>query len=158
MKEEVGSKFCLILFNPRSFMCLSGRETKTHSEFTRRKNLDIYRVFRELCQEIQPSFPCIISYMKSKNTEFVCIWEWKDWEENRTFNRVQSIQSNYLLVTWRFWNKGGQLDPLLVTWRFWIKGCQLVTWRFWMKGGQLNPPVGNVTFLDERRSVGPPCW
>ena len=54
-------------------MCLSGRETKTHSEFTRRKNLDIYRVFRELCQEIQPNFPCIISHMRSKNTDFVCI-------------------------------------------------------------------------------------
>ena len=84
MKEEVGSKFCLILFNPRSFMCLSGWETKTHSEFARRKNLDIYRVFRELCQEIQPNFPCIISYMKSKNTDFVCILELKDWEENCT--------------------------------------------------------------------------
>ena len=24
--------------------------------------------------------------------------------------------------------------------------------------GQLDPPVGNVTFLDQRRSVGPPCW
>ena len=24
--------------------------------------------------------------------------------------------------------------------------------------GQLDPPVGDVTFLDQSRSVGPPCW
>ena len=49
-----------------------------------------------------------------------------------------------------------------------------VTWRFWIKGGQLDPPVSDVTFfgpkdvswsplsvtwhfLDQRRSAGPPC-
>ena len=26
------------------------------------------------------------------------------------------------------------------------------------KGGQLDPPFGHVTFFNQRRSVGSPCW
>ena len=31
----------------------------------------------------------------------------------------------------------------------------LVTLRFWINGGRLGPHVGDVTFLDQWRSVGP---
>ena len=33
----------------------------------------------------------------------------------------------------------------------------LVTSRFWIKGGQLDPLLVKSCFLDQRRSVGPPC-
>ena len=32
-----------------------------------------------------------------------------------------------------------------------------VTWRFWIKGCHLDPPVSDVTFLDQRRSVESRC-
>ena len=33
-----------------------------------------------------------------------------------------------------------------------------MTSRFWIKGGQLDLSIGDVTFLDQRRSVGSPYW
>ena len=67
-----------------------------------------------------------------------------------------------MLVTSRFWIKGGQLGSRVsdvtffgskeVSW-----GPVLVTSRFWITGGQLGSRVSDVTFLDQRRSVGVPC-
>ena len=46
-----------------------------------------------------------------------------------------------------FWTKGGQLDPPVREVIF-----------FWTNEGQLDAPVGDVMFLDQRWSVGSPCW
>ena len=69
--------------------------------------------------------------------------------------RLVSLTSRFLdqrrsvgtLRQWRhvFGSKEVGWDPVLVTSRFWIKGGQLVS------------RVSDVTFLDQRRSVGVPC-
>ena len=42
----------------------------------------------------------------------------------------------------------------VVSWFF--HGFWLVSMVF--QGGLVDPPVGDVTFLHQRRSVGSPCW